>query len=124
MGLMDFLKKRSDDSLGLDSSTFDTKFDPGTLDFNNQASPNHATEFQPEHNLGPSVNLSTMSMNSPGFGQTMQQSIPQTSDSRELQVISLKLDAIKSEIDAMSQRLRNLELIAEKEQMKTGKKWY
>ncbi|MGV8172430.1 MAG: hypothetical protein ACP5OA_07095 [Candidatus Woesearchaeota archaeon] len=123
MGLMDFLRKKSDNSLGLDSSTFDTKFDPGTLDMNNLSS-NQGMEFQPEHNLNPSVNLSTMAMNNTGFGQTMQQSMPSSDIQKDLEMISLKLDAIKSELDAMNQRLKSLESIAEREQMKTGKKWY
>ena len=38
--------------------------------------------------------------------------------------IQEKLDAIKSEIDSMNQRLKNLESIAEREQSKTTKKWY
>jgi chaperonin cofactor prefoldin len=64
-------------------------------------------------------------MGSSAFGQPMQQSIPQSNDlQKDIQLISLKLDAIKSELDAVNQRLRNIESIAEREQIKPGKKWY
>ena len=124
MGLMDFLKKRNESGMGSDSLNMDTS---PSIDSRTPPS-NYGMDFsQQESNLNPSMNLSTM--NGGGFGQSsMQQSfsqVPQNNDmQKDLQMISLKLDAIKSEIDAMNQRLKNLESIAEREQMKTNKKWY
>ena len=62
------------------------------------------------------TNLSTMGM------QSMQSNAPQQGMDKDLQIISLKLDAIKSELDNLNQRMKNLEMIAEKEQQ--PKKWY
>lgn len=135
MGLMDFLRKKSDAGMGLESSGFDS--DPlGAGSSMNPSSSfntnpvNSGMEFQSEHNgmngmnnLNPSISMSSMGGSS--FGQPMQQSMPQSTDlQKDVQLISLKLDAIKSELDAINQRLRSLESIAEREQVKIGKKWY
>jgi hypothetical protein len=124
MGLMDFLKKRSDAGIGAEDSGLNTNLDNNFSMENNINTPqtNFGNEFQPEH-LNPSVNLSTMNNNS--FGQSQMQMPQQGPDiSKDLQMISLKLDAIKSDLDAMNQRLKSLESIAEREQLKTNKKWY
>jgi hypothetical protein len=60
-------------------------------------------------------NMGSMGMNT-GSGH-------ETDMQRDMQMISLKLDAIKAELDAMSQRLRHLEMIAEKDSGKNPK-WY
>ena len=122
MGFMDFLKKKSDVGVGTEGLNFDS---PMTTDINNgmQQPPGFGNDFQ-QPSLSPSMNMSSMGGNA--FGQSsMHQSMqPEPSNEKDLQMISLKLDAIKSELDAMSQRLKNLELIAEREQSKTTKKWY
>jgi len=122
MGFMDFLRKKSDSGLGSDASSFDIgKMEADTM----SPSTTQGMDFGKEHNLNPS-SMDYSSMNSNSFGQSsMQQPVPQGQDlSRDIQMISLKLDAIKSEMDAISQRLKNLESIAEREQLKTTKKWY
>ncbi len=47
---------------------------------------------------------------------------------KDIQIISLKLDAIKSELDAMNQRIVTIEKIAQNEQTKqtqqTQRRWY
>ena len=120
MGLMDFLKKKSDTGFDTGGMNFDTNFGDNSA-MNSMSStpqPSFGSEFQPEHNnFSPSVNLSTMN-------SQYQSSIPQPDISKDLQLISLKLDSIKSELDAMNQRLRSLESIAEREQVKSNKKWY
>jgi len=123
MGLMDFLKKKSDAGIGAEdtgsnNNSFDNSFSMDN-NINNIPQSNLGSGFQQEQ-LSPSINLSTMNNNA--FGQP---SMSQGSDlSKDLQMISLKLDAIKSELDAMNQRLKSLESIAEREQIKTNKKWY
>ena len=56
------------------------------------------------------------------FAQHQQQQLPLSSEGiskdKQLEIISLKLDAIKSELDAMSQRLKRLEMIADGETKK------
>jgi hypothetical protein len=129
MGLMDFLKKKSDTGFDAGGMNFDSNFgsDSGMNSMsgmNNMSTPqpSFGSEFQPEHNMNPmspSVNLSTMNSS---YGQSM---MPQGPDiSKDLQVISLKLDAIKSELESMNQRIKSLESIAEREQIKSNKKWY
>ncbi len=131
MGLMDFLRKKSDSGMGLESSGMDSDPLASVNAMNNMNNPsfnmNSGMEFQQDNsninNLNPSMSMSSMGGSS--FGQPMQQSMAPPQDmQKDLQMISLKLDAIKSELDAMNQRMRNLEAIAEREQIKTGKKWY
>jgi hypothetical protein len=122
MGLMDFLKKRSDSGLGSDASSFDignSSLDSSSTPLSNLSNP--SPDYQPEH-LNPSMNLSSMNSS---FSQSSAQPMSQGPDmSKDLQMISLKLDAIKSELDAMNQRLKSLEMIAEREQSRSTKKWY
>lgn len=58
--------------------------------------------------------------------QSFQQ--PASSDmQKDIQILSLKLDAIKSTLDSLNQRVANIERIAENEQVKqtqTQKRWY
>jgi hypothetical protein len=119
MGFMDFLKKKSDSGLGSDAASFDI----GNTDFDKNTG-----SASPALNYGQDLNPSTdfSGMNNSSFGQSpMQQSTSQGPDiSKDLQMISLKLDSIKSELDAINQRLKSLESIAEREQIKTTKKWY
>lgn len=124
MGLMDFLRKKSDSGIGLDSSGMYQDPLASSSTSNAPFNMNSGMEFQPEqNNLNPSMSMSTMGSQS--FGQPMQQSMMPAPDlQKDIQVISLKLDAIKSELDAINQRLRNLESIAEREQVKINKKWY
>jgi hypothetical protein len=127
MGLMDFLKKRSDAGIGAEESGLNTNFDNSFSTDNNINTPqtSFGSGFQPEQQLNPSMSLSTMNNNTFGQSPMSQMSQPQGLDiSKDLQMISLKLDAIKSDLDAMNQRLKSLESIAEREQLKTNKKWY
>jgi len=123
MGFMDFIKKRSDSGLGSEASSFDIgKMESDAM---NPAQSTPGTDFGRDHNPGQSMDYGMMN-NSSSFGQPqMQQSMSQGSDiSKDIQMISLKLDAIKSELESMNQRLKSLESIAEREQSKTTKKWY
>jgi len=134
MGLMDFLKKKSDSGAGLGAESDGLNFNSSNLAMDKTGIPpsNFGGEYQLDHNdLNPSMNSGMSNMNSSpsSFGQpmSMQQPTVQSSNmERDMQMISLKLDAIKSEIDAMNQRLKNLESIAEREQLRsnTPKKWY
>jgi len=124
MGLMDFLKKRSDAGIGAEESSPNAGFDNNFSADNNMQQAGLGNGFQPEQ-LNPSINLSTMNNNAFGQSSMSQMSPQQGPDiSKDLEMISLKLDAIKSELDAMNQRLKSLESIAEREQSKTNKKWY
>jgi hypothetical protein len=125
MGLMDFLKKKSDAGIGAEDTGIGNSFDNNfSMDNSNHNMPqsNFGSGYQPEQQLGPSVNLSTM--NNSAFGQSSMSQSQGPDISKDLQMISLKLDAIKSDLDAMNQRLKSLESIAEREQIKTNKKWY
>ena len=73
------------------------------------------TGFSQPYPSEPTMNLSTM--------QNQQSMQPQGDMQKDLQIVSLKLDAIKSELDSMNQRIKKIEEIAEKEQA-TQKKWY
>lgn len=119
MGLMDFLKKKEDtsrDSFGLDSSTDNNAF--STPLSNN---PMQGNDYRNEYG-GPST---ISGMNGGTFGQPQQYSQQDSQIQKDLQMISLKLDSIKSELDAMNQRMKNIENIAEKEQQQSKtKKWY
>lgn len=127
MGLMDFLKKKSDAGIGAEETGIGNSFDNSfSMDSNlNSASQANLGQGYQQEQLNPSINLSTMGNNA--FGQSSLSQMPQSQGpdiSKDIQMISLKLDAIKSELDAMNQRLKSLESIAEREQIKTNKKWY
>ena len=120
MGIMDFLKKKERDTGFEGGSVLDNN------SFNNQ---NESSSFQNNDykndfmNSNSASNMSSMNSSSM-FGQA-QQSMPPADLQKDLQVISLKLDSIKSELDAMNQRLKTIETIAESEQQKSkAKKWY
>lgn len=55
--------------------------------------------------------------------QAQQQSFGDITLGKDLELISAKLDAIKAELDSMSQRLKRLERIAEGENSTPGNKW-
>ena len=135
MGLMDFLKKKNDSGMGMGAETDGLNFNSNNLTADKTGLPqsNFGQEYHLDQNdLNPSMNmqgLSSMNSSPSAFGQpvSVSQSPAQNSNmERDMQIISLKLDAIKSELDAMNQRLKNLESIAEREQLKanTQKKWY
>ncbi len=58
------------------------------------------------------------------YAQQQSSTQPGGEMSKDMQILSLKLDAIKSELDSMNQRLKNIEAIAEKEQHPAAKRWY
>lgn len=124
MGLKDFFKKKEpeldiDASLGLNSPS-DVGSGLGN-DFGNPNSMNPAlgNDFSQgfHEQMAPSVNLSSQQF----------QPVQQMSGGdlgKDIQILSLKLDAIKAELDSMNQRIKNIEAIAEKEQVQQPKKWY
>lgn len=117
MGIKDFFRKKEPEldlgsNLGLDTSS----------DFGLGKEKNFGNEQGMDFNQGmqneqfqPAVNLSTQQF------QPAQSQGPDVQ--KDLQILSLKLDAIKSELDTINQRIKNIETIAEKEQQQT-KKWY
>ena len=128
MGFLDVFKKKSDDlPIQNDGLGYDTS-----------ALTNDVTgipKSEAGYGMDPNASLQTAMMDSNfsqhnQFQQQPSSMIPQTQPGdmgRDLQMISLKLDAIKSEIDAMNQRIKNVEAIAEREQAlqhPQQKKWY
>ena len=126
MGLMDFLKKKNDAGIGGDGLNLDAN--RLTSDHTGIPPSNFSGEYQFDQHEQLSPSMSMSSMNGGNFGQqSMHQPMQQESNmEKDVQMISLKLDAIKSELDAINQRLRSLESIAEREQARTisPKKWY
>jgi hypothetical protein len=138
MGILDIFKKRQDDSLGLtDNLGLNTGADAG-LNVGEQyqleglGNPTNSGLGQQQgpsnFNMLSNMNNGTRESSALGAGMNAQQYAPQPQldIGKELQILSLKLDAIKSELDAMGQRVHNIEMIAEKEQAKQGqqKRWY
>jgi hypothetical protein len=125
MGFMDFLKKKSDLGTGTEGLNFDSTM-PSDMN-NGLQQPGFGTEFQ-QSNLNPSMSMNDMGSSTFGQSAMHQNTMPQQHDSnleKDIQMISLKLDAIKSELDSVNQRLKNIESIAEREQQaKSVKKWY
>jgi hypothetical protein len=142
MGILDMFKKKDESPANIDGIN---NTDAMLSDVTGMPHSNTNSDFNygMEQNMNqPAANLSTMMDNNYGqqngfpqhsqapmqqsmSSQSSMQQLPQTDMTRDLQMISLKLDAIKSELDAMNQRLRNVEMIAEKEQVaQQQKKWY
>jgi len=124
MGFMDFIKKRSDSGMGSDGLNLDANMDFGSPAPSSFSAPTNTPDMSfHQDQLSPSMNMS--SMGNTAFGQSSIQSSQGSDIGKDLEMISLKLDAIKSELDAMNQRLKSLETIAEREQSKSAaKKWY
>ena len=122
MGFMDFLKKKNDVGTGADGLNFDSTM-PTDLNSGSQQ-PAFGMDLSQQSNLSPSMSMSSMGNNTFGQPAPSQSIQPESSMERDIQMMSLKLDAIKSELDSVSQRLKNIEMIAEREQSKTTKKWY
>jgi hypothetical protein len=120
MGIMDMFKKKDpgldiDSSLGLDSGT---DFGNPVMNSLNQSPGNDFNQGFHDQ-LQPSINLSSQQF------QPAQQMQSSGGDlQKDIQILSLKLDAIKAELDSMNQRIKNIETIAEKEQVQQPKKWY
>ncbi len=124
MGLKD-LFKRKDPELDIDATLgLNSPSDIGSglsRDFGNpnQMNQGMGNDFSQgfHEQMQPSVNLSSQQF------QPVQQM--QGGDlQKDIQILSLKLDAIKAELDSMNQRIKNIEAIAEKEQAPQPKKWY
>ena len=137
MGFFDIFKKKKDPDFG----NIDTGLGLGGnlgLDANAGSDPlsMHTDMAMREHNLdtgmgmNPAANLSNAGMGQSSGMQGMQSYSNYGSQGgssgieKDLQILSLKLDAIKSEIDSMNQRIKNIEMIAEKEQNPQQKRWY
>jgi len=112
-----FRRKKEEDILNMDLAPTS----PGMgQEHNSMNDPMMSSSFGQGSNPMDSVNLSNMNMQSSnsGFqpgGQDLQ---------KDIQILSLKLDSIKSELDAINQRIKNIESIAEKEQVQPRQKWY
>jgi hypothetical protein len=120
VGIRDLFKKKDDtDALLGSESSFDPTKDFGSFSNPNDFGSQSSMQQQGYHDqLQPSVNLSTQQFapSQPVGGSDLQ---------KDMQIISLKLDAIKAELDSMNQRIKNIENIAQKEQQQTPqKKWY
>jgi hypothetical protein len=132
MGVFDLFKKKEDPLL---EGNFDLNAGLG-LGEHNDVGDQGLSQSEPEQHQGMSsnasmnpstVNLSTMGFSSMNNMQSQQYAQAQSPGfEKDLQIISLKLDAIKSEIDSINQRVKNIENIAEKEQQSTQqqKRWY
>ena len=59
----------------------------------------------------------------PSYAAPSQQSLSEINMGKDLEIISAKLDAIKAELDSMSQRLKRLERLAEGESSTSRDKW-
>jgi len=127
MGFKDFFKKKDSD-LDIDASLgLGPNADIGSGlggDFSNPGSGMNqgmGNDFNSgfHDQLQPSMNLSSQQF------QPVQQSQGSGGDlQKDIQILSLKLDAIKAELDSINQRIKNIETIAEKEQVAQPKKWY
>jgi hypothetical protein len=132
MGFLDVFKKKSvdipiqSDGLGYDASAL-------TRDVTGIPKSEVGYDADPNASLQTASMSAMMDNNFNQHNQFQQQPssmMPQAQSGdmgRDLQMISLKLDAIKSEIDAMNQRIKNVEAIAEREQAlqhPQQKKWY
>ncbi len=121
MGIMDVFKKKSElDSLG------DMNLNTSQMTADNTGIPmTNLDSYHAEGNANPNMGMQSSTLSQMGQSQGGFQQ-PESEISRDIQMISLKLDAIKSEMDAMNQRIKNIEAIAEKEQSAQGqqKKWY
>jgi hypothetical protein len=117
MGIFDFWKKKEPETpdLSLDVTT------PNMNDNLGMGQNFGAQQDTGANSLG-SMNLSTMG--NPTYAQYPNQQGGTVE--KDLQILSLKLDAIKSELDNISQRVKNIEGIAEKEQQQGQQKqrWY
>jgi hypothetical protein len=89
------------------------------MDYGNPAAGNPPGGFSPEamgfERVPPGAQAYPM--------QQQQQSIGDITLGKDLELINAKLDGIKAEIDAMSQRLKRLERIAEGESSTPANKW-
>jgi hypothetical protein len=144
MGILDFIKRKKEGVLPQDPGADMHAMDMGSTGSNygmpdNTFSPNTTNSMnQPSeygHDYGQNfghVNLSTMGASSMNNTQSIypqgiqnSQNYPTSNSSdKDMQILSLKLDAIKAELDSINQRLRNIEIIAEKEQQPQTKRWY
>jgi hypothetical protein len=86
--------------------------------YGNPAAGNPQGGFSPE-----SMGFERVPQGAQAYPMQQQQSIGDITLGKDLELISAKLDAIKAEIDAMSQRLKRLERIAEGENSTPANKW-
>ena len=131
MGIFNFWKKNEEPEIGADKSALDLGLDTNPMDplgqsHNDMDSLSKSSNMMNDYG---SVNLSTMgmnSMNNQSFQQPFNQPQGNQGIEKDIQILSLKLDAIKSEMDSINQRIKNIESIAEKEQQTTStqKRWY
>lgn len=142
MGIMDFFKKKEepidnfsglDHGLGNNPNPLDNlgNFDQGlgqNFENNGLGQDNHS-KFEPSNNLSTMSNLNSSNFSQiQNVQQNQPQSMPMSNDiAKDLQILSLKLDAIKSELDSVNQRIQNIERIAQKDEQQMQqqqKRWY
>jgi hypothetical protein len=75
-------------------------------------------EFNPE-----SSGYDRVPANAPQPYSSQQQNVSEINIGKDLEIISAKLDAIKAELDSMSQRLKRLERMTESENPSFKDKW-
>lgn len=143
MGILDLFKKKEESipDFNFDNNTaaglnpmpqgFDTNLglephqefnDSGMQAMN--ANTLHTPAMNPQ-STSPAANLSTMGMQSQQNYAQYPQTTPGPDIAKDLQILSLKLDAIKSELDSVNQRVATIERIALKdEQQMQQKRWY
>jgi len=146
LGILDFFKKKEADPLGqgmnLDMNAGlpgMPNLDPGLGPEFDQHSGTDLGNFNNPQSMSnqPASNLSNMGFSSQSQGQGFSQASPasqsyasypaQNNDiQKDLQILSLKLDAIKSQLDAMNQRVNNIERIAlkDEQQIPQQRRWY
>jgi len=131
MGILGrFLGKKRDD-LGLDNLGHDLGSSPGLneplgspdmgygspMGMPPSSQPNQQG-FSPE-----ALGFERVSSTTPSYGSPSSQTVNEINLGKDLEIISAKLDAIKAELDSVSQRLKRLERIAEGETAQYKDKW-
>ena len=128
MGILSRLVGKKKDELGLS--------DMGQ-DYGQQPQPNYGDPLRsPDPNYGmpqsPGIPTGSLSPEAMGFERVpsstpsyppQPQTVGEINVGKDLEIISAKLDAIKAELDAMSQRLKKIERIADGETTEYKNKW-
>ncbi|MFH1174238.1 MAG: hypothetical protein V1725_03840 [archaeon] len=108
--------------------------DPNQLSFQQGSFPqgqfnqqqNQAGQFgmQPQAQQNPYASGPSFSQQfSQPFGTDLPRAQEHSLTNKDVEILSLKMDAIKSELDSISQRIRRIEMIAEGEKANAGKYW-
>ena len=131
MGILSRLAGKKKDELGLSDMGQDYSQQPPMTPMNygdplGSPDPNYG---MPQNPGIPTGNLSPEAMGFERIPQGAQsypsqpQTVGEINVGKDLEIISAKLDAIKAELDAMNQRLKKIERIAEGETTEYKDKW-